>query len=236
MPDSGPEFILNIPNKIQIIFVRVPAGGFIMGSNDNDPHAKTDEKPQHLVSLNDFWISKYLITDTDYFVFSKEALVPRPAHWELLKNNVVKSHTPVVNVSANDAMSFCAWLSQISRRRVRLPSEEQWEKAARGTDGRIYPWGNTWNKNRCNGDFSGVSGKLTPVGQYSPASDSPYGCADMVGNVWEWTSSTFAEWTSRLVVRGACYSSPAHQCRCAQRYSVDPSYRGATVGFRVILD
>jgi formylglycine-generating enzyme required for sulfatase activity len=98
-----------------------------------------------------------------------------------------------VYVTWHDAMAYCRWLARVTGRAYRLPSEAEWEKAARGTDGRIWPWGNKWDSKRCN-SREGGPGNTTPVGQYSPQGDSPYGCVDMAGNVWEWTLSLLKDY------------------------------------------
>ena len=111
--------------------------------------------------------------------------------WEKKKDH------PVTYVKWTEAMAYCQWLNQILNSEftrsgqnliLRLPTEAEWEKAARGIDGLEYPWGNTFDKNKCNTSESGKGG-TTPVGLYSPQGNSPYGCADMAGNVWEWTHS-----------------------------------------------
>ena len=95
----------------------------------------------------------------------------------------------MVNVSWDDAVDFCRWLSEATHRSFRLPSEAEWEKAARGSDGRIYPWGNQApDEKRCN--FGTKVGDTTPVGKY-PDGASPCGALDMAGNVWEWTGSIY---------------------------------------------
>ncbi len=103
-----------------------------------------------------------------------------------------KADHPVTQVSWDDAVAFAQWVSQVTGRNVRLPTEAEWEKAARGTDGRIYPWGDIWDKTKLN-SFEGGRGDTTQVGKYSPEGDSPYGAADMAGNVWEWTADWYGE-------------------------------------------
>jgi len=98
----------------------------------------------------------------------------------------------VVNITWHDAVAYCQWLSEATGKPYRLPTEAEWEKAARSSDGRRYPWGNEFDQNKCNTKEAGL-GTTTPVGQYSPDGDSPYGCADMAGNVWEWTQSLWGE-------------------------------------------
>ena len=155
-----------------------------------------------------------------------------------------------------DAVSFCEWLSHESGRRVSLPSEAEWEKAARGTDGRLYPWGDDKPSPDLL-DFSGHPRGTSPIGHYSPQSDSPYGCADMMGNVREWTRSLWGfDLTPPLykypylmsdgredlhaagrmlrVIRSNWRSFSSGDMRVAQRYGRLPSYRDFRCGFRVL--
>jgi formylglycine-generating enzyme required for sulfatase activity len=161
--------------------VHIPAGEFLMGSDpEKDKNASPDEEPQHRLHLPDYYIAKTPVTNAQYAVFAKATDRRTPP--------AGKEHHPVVNVSWRDAMAYCQWLAEATGKAYRLPSEAEWEKAARGTDGRIWPWGNEPpDKNRCN--FNHNVDDITPVGQYSPQGDSPYGCVDMAGNVWEWTLS-----------------------------------------------
>jgi formylglycine-generating enzyme required for sulfatase activity len=135
----------------------------------------------------------------------------------------------VVHVSWDDAMGFCQWASQANGRHVSLPSEAAWEKAARGTDGRIWPWGNQPpDEARCNFDLN--VGDTTPVGRYCPQGDSPYGYADMSGNVWQWTNSIFKGYPydaqdgreslkirDHRVLRGGSFAYDQWSARCAYR-------------------
>ncbi|MCL4389858.1 MAG: formylglycine-generating enzyme family protein, partial [Patescibacteria group bacterium] len=167
-----------------------------------------------------------------------------------------KDNHPVVQVSWFDAIEYCKWLSAKTNKNYRLPTEVEWEKAARGTDGRIFPWGNTWNPEICNVEyrFKGT----TPVGKFSPASDSPYGCVDMCGNVFQWTSTTIGstdpwpakytypynpndgrenlEGTTRRVGRGGSYSRGEVYCRSAFRFADLPTDRYSAQGFRIAMN
>jgi formylglycine-generating enzyme required for sulfatase activity len=152
---------------------------------------------------------------------------------------------PVVYASWHDATMYCRWLSEATGKPYRLPSEAEWEKAARGRDGRIYPWGNEWQAGRCNSREEGVR-TTTPVGTYA-LGKSPYGVLDRVGNVWEWTRSHYGEYPydptdgredpdtqAPYVLRGGSYYDDTGQVRCAVRLT---SVYDATWGrgFRAIL-
>ena len=152
----------------------------------------------------------------------------------------------MVQVSWDDTVAFCAWASQVSGRKVQLPSEAQWEKAARGTDGRLYPWGND-SPDSTHANFNSSVGDTTPVGKYSQQGDSPYGAADMAGNVWQWTSSLYKPYPYKAadgredqqsrdvrVLRGGSFSYEAGFIRCAYRGGRDPVLRGGNYGFRVV--
>jgi formylglycine-generating enzyme required for sulfatase activity len=170
-------------------FVKVPGGDFYMGADDIDDNSK----PQHLVyQLNyDFYMARFPVTFQQYSLMCRETGAP------IIMPKGKWQH-PVVNVSWYDAQKYIEWLNRKYRAelpdgyRFCLPSEAEWEKAARGPDGNEYPWGDKFDQNKCNTKESG-KGDTTPVGAYSPHGDSPYGCADMAGNVWEWTRSLWGK-------------------------------------------
>ncbi len=225
-------------------WMKVPAGEFWMGSNKMD----RDERPLHRVHLDTFHIARVPITNAQYKPFVKATGQEPPVHWEDGRVPPGKETHPVVNVSWYDAMAFCEWLSGVTGKPITLPSEAQWEKAARGTDGRKYPWGNEEpTPDLCN--FGKNIGDTTPVGKYSPQGDSPYGCVDMAGNVWEWTRSLYKDYPydptdgresleadTRRVLRGGALNLAADIVRCALRYYwYYPDYR-YNYGFRVVAN
>ncbi len=239
--------IIELAPGVTMEFVRVPAGEFLMGSDPKkDNLARGNEQPQHKVTLDEYLIGKYPVTNRQYQAFVQAAGRKSPQHWSGNKIPAGKDNHPVVCVSWQEASDFCAWAGKISGSRVRLPSEAEWEKAARGTDGRIYPWGDQApDAQRCN--FYLNVDDTTPVGQYSPQGDSPYGCADMAGNVWEWAADWFdgsyyakspasnpngpasGKWR---VLRGGSWYSYVSSVRSAYRIVVDPSKSNDGVGFR----
>lgn len=153
----------------------------------------------------------------------------------------------MVYVSWSDVRAFCAWLSRETGTPIRLPSEAEWEKAARGPDGRLYPWGDRApTVDLCN--FNANVGDTTPVGRYSPQGDSAYGCADMAGNVRERTRSLRAGYPYRpadgreaphmegiRLLRGGSFRDGSHQVRCASRAWDVPLGRNRDCGFRVVV-
>jgi formylglycine-generating enzyme required for sulfatase activity len=227
-------------------FVPVPAGQFIMGSERND-----DEMPQHMVEIPyDYWLARYPVTKAQFAQFVKAAAY----QFKLDKNWEKKASHPVVNVSWQDAMAYCKWLSDTLRgelkdQMLRLPTEAEWEKAARGTQGYEWPWGNEFDKNKCNSIEHKFFGGTTLVGAYSPQGDSPCGAADMAGNVWEWSHSLLkpypyklddgreseAEGTSGRVLRGGSFRLKSDYVRGAGRLRFAPRDRDDDVGLRVVI-
>jgi formylglycine-generating enzyme required for sulfatase activity len=242
---STPE-ILTISYPISLHLVCVPTGEFQMGSfMSRDEEALDDELPPHPVNVPEFRISRYLVTNRQYQAFVQATGHQAPNHWEKGRIPHRKQSHPVVWVTWNDAVAFCTWLCRETERAFRLPTEAEWEKAARGTDGRIYPWGDDPpDGGRCN--FGKNVGDSSTIGRYSPQGDGPYGCADMAGNVWEWCQSLYEPYPyqegdgrenlqargSRVLRGGAWYVDPA-SVRCAFRGRLQPGDKGSGNGFRV---
>lgn len=146
-----------------------------------------------MVSIDDeFEIGKYPVTNREWAAFVAATNRKPPSHWVDGKIPDGLDLHPVVNVSWHDSVAYCEWLSEVTGDSYQLPTEKQWQRAAQGNDERIYPWGDEWDATKCNSWEGNVQG-TTPVGKYSPEGDSPYGCADMAGNVWEWTASKWKD-------------------------------------------
>jgi formylglycine-generating enzyme required for sulfatase activity len=233
------------PMDIDMVFI--PAGEFLMGSNkEEDKLARNDETPQHRLALPAFHIARTPVTNAQYSLFVRSARGRPPSYWH---DGIIppgKENHPVVHVSWHDAAAFCRWLSGQLGGEIRLPSEAEWEKAARGADGRIYPWGDQPpTAELCN--FRDIMGDTTAVGHY-PRGASPYGALDMAGNVWEWTSSRYmpypytpedgredAESSDGRTLRGGSWGSgSAYLVRCAVRNGRYPDLRNNAVGFRIL--
>lgn len=177
--------IIDLVDGVQMEFVHVPAGEFWMGADENEVGAGADEKPKHKVYLDDYWIGKFPVTNREYACFIKETGHKSPEHW---KNELIPQHKenhPVIYVSWYDAEAFTKWISTICGIEIKLPSEAQWEKAARGADGRKYPWGNEFPYSNLGNFFNKNQSETTFVGSFLNAV-SPYGVLDMAGNVREW--------------------------------------------------
>lgn len=243
------QSVIHLPLSagIELTLVRVPAGEFLLGSDpEQDKEAFDNEKPQQRLYLEEYWIGKHTITNAQYRAYVVDSGQPAPDHW-LAGGQIprYKEDHPVTFVCWDDALNFCDWATKVTGVHLRLPSEAEWEKAARGVDGRIWPWGNQHpDRNRCN--FWMRLGDTCSVGRFSPQSDSPYGCTDMAGNVWELTSTLFKaypynpddgredpvsrEWR---VVRGGAFDIGFEMIRCAYRGGGYPHLRGPIAGFRV---
>ena len=227
-------------------FIKIPAGKFLMGSKDDNSLAYDGERPQHTLDLPAFWMAQFPLTNAQYAQFVSEGKHPVD-DWSEKKNH------PVVNVSWNDAIAYCKWFNEQNKIELQehgltlhLPTEAQWEKAARGEYGNEWPWGNEFDQNRCNSDEGGKNG-TTPVDAY-PSGASPYGVLDMVGNVWEWTHTSWKDYPYKAddgresekesgsrVLRGGSFDDVHRLVRCAYRSDYDPDLRCYDLGFRVCV-
>jgi formylglycine-generating enzyme required for sulfatase activity len=201
--------------------VLIPAGAFLMGDDDRS------DNPRRTVSLDAYWISRHPVTVKQYRAFCSATgrAFPGAPSWGWNDDH------PMVNVSWDDAQAFCAWAG------MTLPTEAQWEKAARGTDGRKFPWGDEWDKNKCQcskKDY-GDAGSTAPVGSY-PQGASPYGVLDMAGNVRERCEDKYDSGSRFRVLRGGSwYTHLPLNFRCAFLSDLAPDFGINFLGFRCVV-
>ena len=242
--------------------VLIPQGAFIMGTDIepfygtalvNSEHAKLDEAPMHVRFLEAFFIQQYPVTNAEYAAFVAATNHPPPAHWKNGNFAPEAANLPVVHVNWHDSNAYAEWAGK------RLPTEAEWEKACRGPDGRIYPWGNIFVPDEA--EFTErppeilqiLTASLTPVGA-RPATASPYGVGEAAGNVWEWTSDWYQPYPDpkceeakqatdeeQKALRGGSWlevrdSTAERYFRCANRLHAPPDYSAGNIGFRCVRD
>jgi len=215
--------------------VFVPGGSFKMGRDEGD----VLERPAHIVEVKPFFIDRNEVTNEEYQRFILATNRRPPAHWVGGKIPGGQMKFPVINVSWGDANAYARWSKK------RLPTEAEWEFAARGTDGRVYPWGNEWKPDYANAG-QGKKGRLFEAGRYAPGA-SPFGALDMCGNVWEWTASDFKDYPGRKiastlvgsglkVIRGGAYDAGLKNVTTTYRGAVFPDRAYDKTGFRCARD
>lgn len=221
------------------------------------------EQPQHVVHLERFVIARHPVTVAEYRLFLVDSAYLNSAYWsgagwQWLQRvgRIQPDHwgdakwtyderLPVVGVTWFEAQAYCRWLAARTGRSYRLPAEAEWEAVCRGVEGRLYPWGETFDARRCNCRASGLARTVT-VGCFSPLGDSPFGVAGMVGNVSEWTASLFRPYpilpgddrddtqaAGERTIRGGSWFSPTIRARATARGMNDPDFSDDDLGFRV---
>lgn len=256
---------------LEPMLARVPGGAFTMGTasdavdqilegvdtgaDDAEALHQTArgavlmETPERTIELPAFLVGRFLVTNLEFHPFVLSGGAPPRDYWDGTTIDPWIQNQPVQGVTWEEAVGYCDWLANETGRPFRLPTEEEWEKAARGTDGRKFPWGDTFGYTCANVWEGGVAAP-TPVGVY-PDGVSPYGVLDMAGNVAEWTasfigtypgsagseliSSQVEEYGRYRVVRGGCWRDPKHKARCASRGN-PVGHHTQAIGFRVALD
>ena len=253
------DFASNMAGDLPAPFgwVDIPEGSVTLGSTKESKGGYISKATTFDVPA--FSIAKYPVTNAQFAKFimddgydNKSFWTPegwmtkkdkdwkRPRLWE--DKNWNGDDYPVVGVSWYEAVAFCRWLSKISGETITLPSDQEWQLAAQGDDDRAYPWGDTWDSNRCNSSVkSNFSHATTPVTQFEGKGDSPYGVVDMVGNVWEWCATNYQvgsddpEGAAPRVVRGGAYfDRDAARLQVTTRDKEQPDYDHKGCGFRIV--
>ena len=239
---------------LQMQWATIPAGDFLMGTSEQQADRLlkacpvcdiAPEKPQHQVYLDEYRINQFEVTNKEYLQCVRAGICPAPQNTKYDKQEF-ENH-PVTHVSWNNAALYCQWTG------AHLPTDAQWEKAARGfieeiDNTRTYPWGDEWDPQRANVFGNGVDTTMS-VGSFSPRGDSPYGVADMSGNVWEWVADWYAvdyytnspaynptgpaETTSK-VLRGGSFMNSPEDARVSSRASYSPGFVSDDIGFRCV--
>jgi iron(II)-dependent oxidoreductase len=220
--------------------VEIPGGTFQMGRNDGPPQ----ERPEHSATVQKFYMDRTEVTNAEYAEFVRDTNYESPSHWVGGKPLSDQESWPVANVSPRDAEAFAAWRSKRDGVSYRLPTEEEWEFAARsGGEFKSYPWGDAWEEKRAVVKESSPK----PVGTYPDGKDS-WGVVDLIGNVWEWTSSKASVYTGAaeipaankewVVARGGSYASDPNDKQipisATYRDWFEPSLRHQNFGFRLV--
>jgi formylglycine-generating enzyme required for sulfatase activity len=228
------------PETTKPELVDIPGGEFQMGRNGALPQ----EGPAHQVTVKGFSMDRTEVTNAEYSQFVRDANYQPPEQWGGIKPPTGEELLPVSNITKDDAVAFAAWRSKRDNVTYRLPTEEEWEYAARNGDrANLYPWGNTWMPGRAATLETGV-GKEQAVATY-PQGGNRWGVQDLMGNVWELTSSKASLYPGSpvtlpaqnqdwVVVRGGGYSSPANKVSGTHRDWFAPNYRNPVLGFRLV--
>jgi formylglycine-generating enzyme required for sulfatase activity len=211
--------------------VLIPAGDFLLGTGGNSSAGDADEMPQESLFLPDYYIDKYPVTNRQFYEFVLSAGYKPEGNWDKYYSQVT-ADDPVRAVTWNDANAYAKWAHK------RLPTEAEWEKAARGADGRTYPWGEAWSS-----DLLPREENLARV-MTASGTESPYGVMGLVGVVWQWTASAYtssypfnpAANGEKRVLRGGAFSNGRNIVRCANRYAEAPNVPLNTFGFRCVKD
>lgn len=249
VPPTPTLSIINstVSEKDGMTLLYVPAGEFMMGSDDG----QVDESPVHTVYLDAFWIDKTEVANSMYAKCVRDSKCNLPSSSTSYTRDSYYGDSefdsfPVIYVSWDDAVNYCSWAGR------RLPTEAEWEKAARGTDARVYPWGDNITCSYANywGKRNGCAGDTTEVGKY-PNGASPYGALDMAGNVWEWVSDWYSktyydsspvsnplgpETGEYRFLRGGSWEFDDYFLRSAYRDRYIPGLKYNNVGFRCAMD
>lgn len=227
---------------IESEMIEIPEGQFSMGTDGANP----EERPQHEVYLHRFEIAKYPVTNQQYELYiSHNPDLPTLPHWIGRTAPTDRINHPAVQITWHEALAYTTWFSHQTGQTYRFPTEAEWENAARGTDGRAYPWGTDFDASKCNTRGNGPR-TTTSVDHY-PDGTSFYGVMDMAGNAGEWCVDWYQEgypstpqrdpigpsMGEHRVVRGGSWRYSADAARCSARYWCPPDLKRDNTGLRL---
>ena len=224
---------VSVPDGLLPGFVVIPAGGYVRGG---DPEA-LDARPRAIAHVPAFAIGVHPVTQGEFSRF----LAEDGGSWSVWTgpegyNDQQRAALPALGVSFAGALAYAEWASRATGRRLRLPTHDEWEKAARGVDARVFPWGGPWEPSFCNGpDATPGEAQVTPVGTYA-RDVSVYGVADLSGGVHEWVSGAVPHREDRRWVRGGSWNGHPRAARLCSRLVMPANSRGGTIGFRLVQE
>ena len=227
--------------KFFINEIEIPGGEFTAGAVEQDKRAEMDEDPRE-VTVGAFYIDRFPVTNAQYRVYLEDKKIPEseyPDFWD--DSDAGTENHPVVGVSYKEALAYAGWLNELFDIKKRLPTEDEWEKAARGGAESIYPWGDESPKDNVRANYNG-NGRYdgtSPVGSFKNGVNA-FGLFDMAGNVWHWTSTPYVEESgegaSKIIVKGGSWMDGPNELRVSNRKELDPSQQYGDVGFRLVRE
>jgi len=221
--------------------VKIPGGEFTAGAVEQDKRAELDEEPRK-ADMAAFYIDKYPVTNAMYRIYLEDMKIPEsryPDFWD--DSDAEMENHPVVGVSQAEAQAYADWLNTLFDGKKRLPTEDEWEKAAHGGIKGIYPWGDESPEDEVRANYNGNNryDGTSPVGSFENGVNG-FGLFDMAGNVWEWTSTSSKEQSgegpAKIIVKGGSWMDGPHELRVSNRKELDPSQQYGDVGFRLVRE
>jgi formylglycine-generating enzyme required for sulfatase activity len=222
--------------------IEIPGGEFTAGAVEQDKRAEMDEESRE-VTVGAFYIDRFPVTNAQYRVYLEDMKIPEseyPDFWD--DSDADKENHPVVGVSYKEARAYARWLNTLFDIKKRLPTENEWEKAARGGAEGIYPWGDESPKDNVRANYNGNNrfDGTSPVGSFKNGVNA-FGLFDMAGNVWQWTSTPYEEETGEapaknMIVKGGSWMDGPNELRVSKCKELDPSQQYGDVGFRLVRE
>jgi hypothetical protein len=226
--------------KFFINEIEIPGGEFTAGAVEQDRRAEPDEESR-TVEVRAFDIDKFPVTNGQYRVYLEDMKIPKSEYPDFWDDSADKENHPVVGVSQKEAQAYAQWLNTLFDIKKRLPTEDEWEKAARGGAEGIYPWGDESPKDNVRANYNGNNryDGTSPVGSFKNGVNA-FGLFDMAGNVWQWTSTPSGEESgdgpAKVIVKGGSWMDGPNELRVSNRKELDPSKQYGDVGFRLVRE